>query len=152
MKFNEAQYEFMRVDKEYLSVIYFLLKDSHVVYVGRSTNGLGVAFNHPKKDYDTVVYRWCNPEELEREQDRYILKYNPVYNTIVNSRYTEIYIKNRIKEYTGKQRITVHDVRKLIRASGVKLKYYKGKEFLLQDDFNTFWQWFIEEVKSGQKI
>ena len=68
------------IKREY-NIVYFLLKEMDVVYVGKSTVGLARAFSHNDMDYDCVSYIPCSSkEETDDCESYYIMKYRPKYN------------------------------------------------------------------------
>ena len=69
------------------SLIYFLVKNNEVVYVGQTKNGLYRPFSHYNKDFDKVYVKKCRTVDLDVIEDYYILKYKPIYNKQINDGY-----------------------------------------------------------------
>ena len=77
--------------------VYFLLKDNEVVYVGQTTVGISRPMAHYDKDFDRIKLMYCEVEELNELENKYIIKYNPKYNKTYN--YAMWYSFDRIKSY-----------------------------------------------------
>lgn len=60
--------------------IYFLIKDSKIVYIGQSRNIAARITAHKDKDFDSVSYVTCKKEELDITETLYILAYQPLLN------------------------------------------------------------------------
>lgn len=64
--------------------IYFLIKDSEVVYVGQSTvNILGRVAKHIRngKEFDSFSYMRCDVEDIDAMEAKYITAFSPRLNT-----------------------------------------------------------------------
>jgi hypothetical protein len=67
--------------KENLSVIYFLIKDNTIVYVGQSITGTNRIVNHKKdKDFDSYSFIPIPKELLNETEQSYIRTFMPSYN------------------------------------------------------------------------
>ena len=82
----------------YKSFIYFLIKNNVVVYVGQTKQGLYRPFSHRDKEYDEMKIILCEPNKLDLIEDKYILKYKPIYNKEINSAYGLLNARNRIRK------------------------------------------------------
>lgn len=70
---------------EFDCVVYFLIKDNEIVYVGSSAKGLSRAYGHKgkgrrRKDYDHSSYIHVQKDLLQETELRYIIKFKPKYN------------------------------------------------------------------------
>lgn len=135
MKFEEKGAETV---KTYGNIfIYFLLKNNEVVYVGKTTKGIQRPISHSyTKDYDLIKIIYCEEKDLDYLEDKYILKYKPVYNKLVNliSNYSLPRVRDRVRvEFSNK--ITIPKVKKLLSKLNIEpfeyncIKYIKKEEF-----------------------
>lgn len=61
--------------------VYFLLYEEDVVYVGQTTAGIQRPLNHIKdKNFNKIKIIYCSIEELGELEQKFIIKYNPIYN------------------------------------------------------------------------
>lgn len=61
--------------------VYFLLFDEEVVYVGQTTAGISRPLAHIKdKNFNKIRLIYCNTEQLGELEQKFILKYEPIYN------------------------------------------------------------------------
>lgn len=65
---------------EYRNLVYFLLQDGEVVYVGKTTTGLARPYSHFDKEYSEIRVLPCERDNLAEVEDFYICKYKPKYN------------------------------------------------------------------------
>ena len=88
MKFEEIEYNV--IEWPVKPIIYFLIKDEEVVYVGQTINGYGRINAHTDKDFDYACYIDCPEYDLDNKEGYYIIKYNPKYNKALNKAYITI--------------------------------------------------------------
>lgn len=75
--------------EDYLkSIIYFLIKDDKIVYVGQSSTGYKRIFDHNKKDYDSFFVLEINQEHLNAVESLYIDYFKPCLNTQKGNTYS----------------------------------------------------------------
>lgn len=61
--------------------VYFLFKESIIVYIGSTTNLSGrLAIHEKEKDYNNYAYIICATNKRKIIESLYILKFNPIYN------------------------------------------------------------------------
>lgn len=74
--------EIVRKSSSYGNVcgVYFLIKNSEIVYIGQSINIAARITSHKDKDFDSVSYVTCRRSELDILESLYIIAYNPVLN------------------------------------------------------------------------
>lgn len=81
------------------SIIYFLIKNDKIVYIGQSINGFKRLFTHSLKDFDAINFIYVKKENLDDVERFYIKKYNPVLNrTKGNYTKNNIYISTTEEE------------------------------------------------------
>lgn len=63
------------------SIIYFLIKDEKIVYVGQSTNGIyRIAAHSSDKVFNGYFYKEYPTEKLNDIEAEYIVRFEPYYN------------------------------------------------------------------------
>lgn len=73
------------IDNSNLSVIYFLIHENEIVYVGSSNNGLSRIYQHIKdKKFDAYSYIVVPSQYRAQTENDYIFKFNPKYNNLPN--------------------------------------------------------------------
>ena len=81
MKFEEKEELEIPIEKLFSPMIYFLIKNNEVVYVGQSKKGINRPYQHFQlKDYDCFKFINCNEKDLDFLETNYIIKYKPIYN------------------------------------------------------------------------
>ena len=86
MKFEEES-KFCLFKKDFFEpMVYFLVKNKEVVYVGKSDRGMIRINEHSytEKDFDSFYFVNCKLEKLKNMENYYILKYKPKYNRNIN--------------------------------------------------------------------
>ena len=69
-------------------VIYFLLFDGVVVYVGATRNpSKRIKIHRKTKDFDCIMYWPCTKENIERREQDWIAAFAPKYNRYHNPAY-----------------------------------------------------------------
>lgn len=151
MKFEED--DFIKVDIYKSTFIYFLLENNDVVYVGQTTQGISRPFNHYKdKDFDEIRLIYCNKNELNALENKYILKYKPKYNKIINltnsisiSRLKRT-IRNLFFKYDSINNITNKRLKIILNKLDIKPFEFKNIFYIKLEDFNKILN-FIESNK-----
>ena len=84
MLFEEEPDLILDATKNYL--IYFLLNDNDVVYVGQTTQNLLRPFTHKDKIFDkiAIIYQTEDKQVLNDIEEFFIKKYSPKYNKVFN--------------------------------------------------------------------
>lgn len=70
------------------SIIYFLIKEDRIVYVGKSINGISRIINHIQdndKDFDSYYFVKVDKMELDFLEEQYIREFNPYYNILLKN-------------------------------------------------------------------
>lgn len=119
------------------SIIYFLIKDNEVVYVGQSSLGICRPFQHTTKDFDSVSILKCKNEELDYLESRFILKYKPKYNHSILNSYSYSYKKIRelIRKETHFTQFTLNDLKYIVKTFEVPVETFEGVNYITREDF-----------------
>ncbi len=109
MKFNEESSNKIIFYPQCRYMVYFLLKEMEVVYVGQSSRGMIRCFEHLNIDFDSLTFIKCDKDQLDYLEDFYIAKYLPKYNKRFNGtlykrcsddkQYENVVILNNIRYY-----------------------------------------------------
>lgn len=75
----------IKLQKEDLTGVYFLLKDNHIVYVGKTTNGMHRILTHKDKDFDSYAFFKVRQDNLDLVESLNIIHYKPTYNKVFTS-------------------------------------------------------------------
>lgn len=118
-------------------MIYFLLDNNVVVYVGQTKQGILRPLSHKDKKYDTIKILYCDEKELNRLEDRYITKYRPKYNKTLNcaSRYSLMRARNKIRKEINNYEFTMWDLKKIIKKLNIELCSFNFKYYIKQEDY-----------------
>lgn len=134
------------------SFIYFLLKESEVVYVGQTTSGLTRPYKHRNKKYDQVKVIFCEPGELDSMEDKYIKKYNPIYNKQPNfsMNYSIPRIKSELLWVIGRK-LNLRDINRAFKDLEIEPYICYDLPYISPSDFEKVRDYFVEEVKDGRR-
>ena len=91
-----------------IGIIYFLIKNDEIVYVGQTKSGARRMIQHyhdkgrgNEREFDHVSFIECPVEKLNETEVQYIIKFNPIYNGSTlpsNKRYkSKTYIKKKYR-------------------------------------------------------
>lgn len=86
MKFEEDN--FIDLTNVPLVFVYLLTLKDEVVYVGQTTKGLSRCYHHifhSEKVFDNIQVFPCDEVDLDYFESFYIIKYNPIYNKILDN-------------------------------------------------------------------
>lgn len=122
---------------EHKAMIYFLLDNNVVVYVGQTKQGILRPLSHKDKKYDTIKILYCDEKELNNLEDRYITKYRPKYNKTLNcaSRYSLMRARNNIRQEINNCEFTIWDLKKIIKKLNIELCSFNSKHYIKQNDY-----------------
>lgn len=123
MRFEEDDSKFILLPKYLDCFIYFLIKEKEVVYVGQTTQGLIRPFSHKNKEFDEIRIMYCNKNDLDYFEDKYITKYKPIYNKQVNYKYNYSFkmVKGLIRKNTKLSNFNLTDLKKIIHILDIKV-------------------------------
>ena len=134
MKFNELEYKPIQRYNE--PIIYFLLKNDEVKYVGKSSKGLIRALSHKDKEFNKINVIYCRIEELDDLENKYISKYNPLYNKKPNENAT-ISIQQIKREFSiNGLKTRISYIRKILYDLGVFIRKDFGYEYIKRNEYN----------------
>lgn len=130
-------------------IIYFLLDNDEVVYVGQSKVGLYRPYTHKDKTFTHVAFINCKECELDDKETEFIKKYKPKYNKKAgNSDYSLTRTKAVIKSQTNIHNFNVHDLRRLINKFEIKTYMFENSEYMTGYDFERIFL-FVKETSDG---
>lgn len=133
--------------------IYFLIKDDEIVYVGQTIRGMHRIKVHQfegKKDFDSFSYLVCDKNELDYWESRYILKYDPKYNSQITYSSlddeigTKYFSKTKIKDALN---TTKHVINRILKENSIDFKEIRGKRFYDVDQINICFEGMVEDLK-----
>lgn len=131
MKFNETNS--INIPLRNNALIYFLINDDEVVYVGQTKNSLSRPFSHRDKKYNRLEIIECTENELDCLENKYILKYQPKYNTRINDGYKILTCRNKLRNMLNDYSITIRDVRKCMKENNLHSVMVGNNEYLTND-------------------
>lgn len=129
-------------------IIYFLLDNDEVVYVGQSKAGLSRPYSHKDKVFTNVAVIYCEESELDRKETDYIRKYNPKYNMSIG--YCDFSFgkaRDFIRENTQIKDFTIYDLRKLIKKLNIETYEFRDLFYINDKDFEKI----IDYIKNTTK-
>ena len=136
VKFEENECFRFDVPKINNSLVYFLLYNEEVVYVGQTVQGLVRPLSHKDKVFDSVAVISVPEDLLTAVEDYYISKYTPKYNKTMRMYLPMLVARNRIREIIGNDSYTVRDVKKDAFDNGISLTVLgNGNVYISQEEF-----------------
>ena len=110
-------------------MIYFLIKDNKIIYVGQSKFGVSRIYGHRDKDFDSFSYIEVDVNELDEREAFYIVELSPILNSsYLPSNKTYIHANN-IKHYFS---MGAWDVKRLLKRNNAK-SYYNGEYYKISE-------------------
>lgn len=121
-------------------IIYYLMQNSEIVYVGMSLVGLSRAFTHTDKIYsDVIVYdvSHLTDKEVSYNEERLIVKHQPMYNKTLSSvEYMSLDgVKNRLRNLSVFR--ALHDkryIKEQAEALGIKTHQFNNRLYYKNDE------------------
>ena len=131
-------------------IIYFLLDQEEVVYVGQSRLGVCRPFQHTTKIFDSVSVLECKEEELDFLESKFILKYKPKYNHSIINGYSYSYkkIRSLIRNETYLKDFTLNDLKYIVKKLEINTDAFDGVFYVNQDDFKRILKFINDNEKS----
>lgn len=119
--------------------VYFLLDGKEVVYVGQTKSGLSRPLSHKNKVFDRIAILKCNEQELDDLENKFILKYSPRYNKMINRGNCSSFnmIKANLRKRYG-LRFQVKDVINLCDFFGIEPFNAYGTNYINNTDLEKF--------------
>lgn len=152
MKFNEPNY--INLSAITRIFVYFLIFEGEVVYVGKTTTGLARVYAHVNsKLFNQIFVIECEEDDLDKVEAKYILKYNPMYNTNMNKNgmYT---IRKSVKLINSKLRVqmTRPKLSKLLTILGIQLVEFNGELYIKPEDLDIACNYLITNMGVKEKV
>lgn len=148
MKFEENQS--VRLPKIQDCLIYFLVKKNEVVYVGQTKNNINRPLQHKNdKDFDDIYVLPCNEIELDYLEDKYIKKYNPFYNKIINLKVNSSLTKIRNHINSIFPTFNLSTLKKIIINNNIPTITFKGTVYVENKYEKNILYYYKEGVKNG---
>ena len=124
-----------------LCVIYFLLQDNEIVYVGSSNKGLGRIYQHIRdKKFDAYSYIVVPAENRADLENNYIFRFNPKYNHIPN--YENIISLNVLQKQLKQRKVEKlyykRELYKLFEKFGIPIIRWRQFELIYDLDYYQF--------------
>ena len=124
-----------------LSVIYFLLQDNEIVYVGSSGNGLSRIYQHIKdKKFDAYSYIVVPSQYRAQIENDYIFKFNPKYNNLPN--YEDMVslkvLQKQLKDKKVKDLYYKRNLYKLFERFEIPIIKWRQFELIQKSDYYKF--------------
>lgn len=133
-KFNEAN----AVTVEILEscFIYFLINDGEVVYVGQTSVGISRPLSHKDKVFNEIKLIYCELGDLDRLEDKYIKKYDPIYNKQPNMVMNISLTKAKLSVLANRGvKVGMRRIRDAVRELNIRLWNYHGTAYMSVDDY-----------------
>ena len=126
------------IDLQGRFIVYFLLKEDKIVYVGSSENflqRLSLHITKKEKDFDSYSFiELPNRAEMLKTEAENIIYYNPYYNKVLTESFISL---ARCKQKLIKEgkRIDLRKIKKYIEELKIKTYNYNSITYILDDDF-----------------
>lgn len=132
------------------TIIYFLTKENEVVYVGKTTKGIGGIPAHADKDYDEIKIVHNSEHTIDLEVDKYIVKYRPRYNRniIYHALYSMMMARNKLRREL-ESTITITQIKKIMKMFGIEPIELNGKRYLTVVDYEKIYWYVSDEIIKG---
>lgn len=136
MKFEEDR-NITTVPNVCKPIIFFLLDDGEVVYIGQSKNGLRSAYQDTTRVFDSVSFFTCEEDELDKIQADMILKYQPRYNRTLPGRIYFSFRKTRelVRQDPSFKTFSLFDLKKMIKKIGLTVYAFDGVSYINAESF-----------------
>lgn len=142
MKFQEKD-RCIKLTKQNLGIIYFLLDKGEVVYVGQSKVGVGRIAQHTDKHYDEAYFMPCPVYDLDVYEDGYIWEYMPKYNLQPNLKESCTYaqIRKALNSDYPNLHVTLQDISRAVKAVDAKTATFGSTIYLHGADIDYVYQY-----------
>lgn len=135
MKFSEKEdFEFPRLPS---CMVYFLLLDDEVVYVGQTTRGIVRPLSHFDKDFNGIKAIFVDREKLDEMEGYFIAKYKPKYNIKMTGYFRLLSARDKIRNATGMSDFTVTKLKKECQKLGINMQMLNGLCYISSKDIDT---------------
>lgn len=121
MKFEESGTE--SIDLSHSCLVYFLIENDEVVYVGKTKRGLLRPLSHVDKYFNRLEVLECIEEVVDMLENKFIAKYLPKYNKSLNTSYAYSLIRcrNEVRKNTNLKSYTLRHLRKDLKSLGIEI-------------------------------
>ena len=152
MKFAESDKRIITLPQYENTLIYFLLKNGEVVYVGQTKKGISRPLSHHDKKFDEIKILYCPENELDYTEDKFIQKYKPVYNHQCNykERWGLKRVRNHIRQYTGQVNYTVPRLKRVLNELNIvpEKDCFNGSETISFDEYELVMEYIKGEYSN----
>lgn len=121
------------------TMIYYLIKDGEVVYVGKTKKGLSRPMAHQgDKEFDSISVQPCSEYSLDRLESKAIRKYVPLYNKDVGAcnHPLDTLVFSKVNKLFPEQISEVAQLDELMDCIGIRPFLFKGKRYVDEDDIS----------------
>lgn len=116
--------------------IYFLINDGEVVYVGQTSVGISRPLSHKDKVFNEIKLIYCELSDLDRLEDKYIKKYDPIYNKQPNMVMNISLTKAKLSVLTNTGvKVGMRRIREAVRELNIRLWNYHGTSYMSVGDY-----------------
>lgn len=125
-------------------VVYLLIDNDEVVYVGKTEKGIRRIYQHIDKSFNKMQFIEVKKDELDFFEDLYIMKYQPKYNKIYSCIRLTLSSAYSKMGYEYKKKKSFNEFKKILNENNIEIKEFKGKKTILKKDF--------EFIKNLEKV
>ena len=123
-------------------IIYLLLYEQEVVYVGQSKIGLLRPYSHKDKIFTDVVVIYCEENELDKKETDYIRKYKPKYNMNIGfGDFSFSKAREFIRKNTSFKNFSIFDLKKLIKKLHIETYKFKDVFYMTDENFKKIFNY-----------
>lgn len=148
MKFEETR-NITTVPNVCEPIIFCLLDNGEVVYVGQSKNGLRSAYQDTTRIFDSISFFACKEDELDKIQADMILKYQPKYNRTLPGKSYFSFRKTRelVRQETRFKTFSLFDLKKMIKEIGLTVYAFDGVSYIKAESFEKILCFLNEDTQ-----
>lgn len=125
-------------------MVYFLLKDEEVVYVGKTTKGIVRPLSHNDKDFDSIKVLFVGEPDLDSVESHFIAKYRPKYNSKLPGYFRLFAARNAIREEANSASFSVATLKRECKKLNINILDLNGLAYISAQDVRKI----ICELKS----
>lgn len=134
MRFDEDNARYINIPPHDKNLVYYLIENGEVVYVGMTRSGLTRVFQHDGEfDFDSVAFI-DSDVRAELDESRAIAKYQPKHNRSIGSfNYTLASVRKRIENLCG-ERPTLRQLKGAMQELGITTFSLNYTDAITHDD------------------
>ena len=146
MEFEES--DAIKITIQNSSIVYFLLDKREVVYVGKSTVGVGRINQHTDKQFDEAYIIPCHASDIDVYEDTFIWKYKPKYNKKPNDNESCSLkkLKQTIKRDYPELAVTLRDIKEAVVETEAEVGLFNGIAYLHGCDIAVVTDYVVEKL------